>query len=68
MVERLFSALTTQPLQRGAHRSTEELEAAIARYLNAHNDDPKPFVWTKSAVEILASVARVCQRTSASGH
>ena len=68
MVERFFSALTTQQLQRGAHRSTEELEAAIHRYLAHHNADPKPFVWTKSADEILASVARFCQRTSASGH
>lgn len=68
MVERFFSALTTQQLQRGAHRSTEELEAAIQRYVASHNRDPKPFVWTKSADEILASVARFCQRTSGSGH
>lgn len=68
MVERLFSALTTQQLQRGAHRSTEALEAAIHAYLDHHNENPKPFVWTKSADEILASVARFCQRTSASGH
>lgn len=68
MVERLFSGLTTQQLRRGAHRSTEELEAAIHRYLSTHNDNPKPFVWTKTADEILASVARFCQRTSASGH
>ena len=68
MVERFFSALTTQQLQRGAHRSTAELEAAIQDYVAHHNTRPKPFVWTKSADEILASVARFCQRTSGSGH
>ncbi len=68
MVERFFSALTTQQLQRGVHRSTEELEATIERYLVEHNKHPKPFIWTKTADEILASVARFCQRTSASPH
>jgi transposase len=68
MVERFFSALTTRQLRRGVHRSTEELEAAIHRYVTEHNKAPKPFIWTKSADDILASVARFCQRTSASGH
>jgi len=68
MVERFFSALTTQQLQRGADRSVKALHTRIYRYLAQHNQHPKPFVWTKTADEILASVARFCQRTSNSGH
>lgn len=68
MVERFFSALTTRQLRRGVHRSTAALEAAIQQYLDEHNKAPTPFIWTKTADEILASVARFCQRTSASGH
>jgi hypothetical protein len=44
------------------------LESAIEKYIAVTNDQPKPFVWTKSADEILASVARYCRRTSDSGH
>ena len=68
MVERFFSALTTQQLQRGADRSVKALHARIYGYLAQHNKHPKPFIWTKTADEILASVARFCQRTSNSGH
>ena len=68
MVERFFSALTTQQLQRGADRSVPALHARIYAYLAEHNKDPNPFVWTKTADAILASVARFCQRTSNSGH
>ena len=68
MVERFFSALTTQQLQRGADRSVKALHRRIYGYLAQHNKNPKPFVWTKTADEILASVARFCQRTSNSGH
>jgi hypothetical protein len=50
------------------HRSTFALEAAIEKYIAVTNDQPKPFVWTKSADEILSSVARDCRRTSDSGH
>ena len=46
------------------HRSTRELELAIRRYVDLTNAHPKPFVWTKTADEILASVARFCQRIS----
>jgi hypothetical protein len=49
-------------IRREVFRSTRELEAAIMRYLEANNDDPKPFVWAKTADEILASVARSCKR------
>ena len=68
LVERWFAALTEKQLRRGAHRSTRELEAAIRGYLAISNEHPKPFVWTKSADEILATIARFCRRTSDSGH
>jgi hypothetical protein len=67
-VERWFALLTEKQLRRGVHRSTRELEAAIDRYLTVYNEAPKPFVWTKTADEILASVARFCHRISDSGH
>lgn len=62
-VERFFGLLTEGQIRRGAHRSTAELEAAIAAYIDARNADPKPFRWTKSADDILAAIARFCQRT-----
>ena len=62
-VERFFALLTERQIKRGAHRSTAELEAAIKRYIETHNRDPKPFRWTKSADDILASIERFCQRT-----
>jgi transposase len=62
-VERWFALLTERQIKRGAHRSVRELEAAIQEFLDAHNDDPKPFRWTKGADEILASMARFGQRT-----
>ncbi|MGH8772750.1 MAG: IS630 family transposase, partial [Burkholderiales bacterium] len=67
-VERWFANLTQRQIRRGTHRSTVELETAIREYLATHNKDPKPFVWTKSADDILASLARFCMRTSNSGH
>jgi len=68
LVERLFALLTERQLRRGVHRSTRELENALLGYLEHHNREAKPFVWTKTADEILAAVARYCQRTSDSGH
>jgi len=68
LVERFFAALTEKQIRRGVHRSVRELETAIKQYLAVTNQSPKPFVWTKSADEILASVARYCARTSGSGH
>ena len=67
-VERWFAALTEKQLRRSAFRSTRELEQAIERYLAVTNQHPTPFVWTKTADAILASVARFCQRISDSGH
>jgi transposase len=68
LVERWFAELTTKQLRRGTHRSTRALVTAIREYLNVTNQTPRPFIWTKTADEILASVARFCERTSNSGH
>jgi transposase len=62
-VERWFADLTNKQLRRGAHRSVRALEAAIREFIDAHNTTGKPFVWTKTADEILASIARFAQRT-----
>jgi transposase len=67
-VERFFADLTNKQLRRGAHRSTLELERAIREYIDIRNRQPKPFVWTKTADEILASIERFCQRISGAGH
>ena len=68
LVERWFGLLTEKQLRRGVHQSSAELEVAIYRYLDVTNEDPKPLVWTKTADQILASVARFCQRTLDTGH
>jgi len=65
LVERFFGLLTEHALRRGSHKSSRELRFAIREYLDAHNDDPKPFKWTKSADAILASIARFATRTTA---
>ena len=57
-VERFFGLITQDRIRRGVFTSVPELEAAIHQYLDHHNADPKPFVWTKSAEEILAKVTR----------
>jgi transposase len=62
-VERWFANHTEQALRRSSHKSTAELEDAIGQYLEASNEHPKSFVWTKTADQILASVARLCART-----
>jgi transposase len=68
LVERWFATLTEKQIRRGTHRSTRELEAANANYLAMDNEHPKPLIWTKTADEILASIARFCHRISNSGH
>jgi transposase len=68
LVERWFANLTIKQIRRGTHRSTTELERAITAYIHAANRDARPFVWTKTPDQILASVARFCQRISDSGH
>jgi len=67
-VERLFAYITTDLLQRSDHRSVQALEADIRNWVKAWNDDPKPFVWTKTAEQILESLARLLQRTTGAGH
>jgi len=68
LVERWFALLTDRQLRRGVHRSTRELENAIRSFIRHHNKNPKPFVWHKTADQILDSVARFCTRTSETGH
>jgi transposase len=68
LVERWFVELERKQIKRGAHRSVTALERAIYEYLNIAGEDPKPFVWTKTADEIVASIARFCNRMSDSGH
>jgi transposase/DNA-binding XRE family transcriptional regulator len=58
LVERWFRELTDKAIRRGVFRSVPELTAAIEQYLRVHNDDPRPFVWTATAEEILAKVRR----------
>jgi transposase len=62
-VERFFALLSEQQIKRGAHRSVAELEDAITAYIKSRNAAPKPFRWTKSADDILASIERFCRRT-----
>lgn len=79
LVERWFAILSERKIKRASHRSTRELEGDIRRFLEQTNEHPKPFIWTKSADQILASIRRFCQytlaahgnislRTSDSGH
>jgi len=68
LVERWFALITEKQIRRGIFRSTKELETSIRNYIVSYNDYSKPFVWTKTADEIFASVARFCQRTLVTGH
>lgn len=78
-VERFFGLLTDKKIRRGVYRSVAALRADIASFIEQLNADPKPFRWTKSADDILASIGRFCRynapakpdarlRTSGSGH
>ena len=64
LVERWFALLTTKQLQRGVFRSVPQLKTAIQAFIDAHHENPRPFVWTKTADEILASIARFAERTA----
>jgi len=59
-VERFFALLTDKQIRRGVHRSIAALHDAITSFIEQHNADPKPFRWTKSADDILASIERFC--------
>jgi transposase len=67
-VERWFGFLTDQLIRRGAHKSVQSLEKDIRDWIAQWNDDPQPFVWKKTAEEILESLARYCRRISGAGH
>jgi transposase len=68
LVERWFAELTTKWLRRGTHRSVAELERSIQHWIDTWNEHPRPFVWTKTADEILDTIATYCQRINDSGH
>ncbi len=61
-IERWFAELTRKQIQRGAHTSVRQLEADIRIFIELHNNNPKPFKWTKSTDQILASVKRFCHK------
>jgi len=58
LVERFFAEITTEHIRRGAFTRVDDLKAAIQNYLDCHNANPKPFVWTRRADDILAREAR----------
>ena len=68
LVERWFAELTNKWLRRGTHRSTKELEQGIQAWTDTWNQNPRPFVWHKTADEILDTLAAYCERISDSGH
>jgi transposase len=68
LVERWFAELTTKWLRRGTHRSVSELEHAIQTWIDTWNRQPRPFVWTKTAEQILDAIAHYCHRINDSGH
>jgi transposase len=68
LVERWFAELTNRKLRRSAHRSVAALEADVAAWIEAWNSDPKPFIWTKTADDILETLAAYCQRINDSAH
>ena len=68
LVERWFGELTQKQLRRGTRRSVRALNADIRAWINTWNDNPRPFVWTKTADQILDSIARYCTRINDSRH
>jgi hypothetical protein len=68
LVERWFGLITEKQIRRGSFRSTRELEKSIRSYLETYNQDPKPFIWTKTADQILESLKRYCEGINDSLH
>ena len=68
LVERWFAELTTKKLRRATHRSVRALNADIRTWIDTWNDNPRPFIWTKTADQILDSIARYCNRINESRH
>ena len=67
-VERWFGYLTDQLIRRGNHTSAQALEADIRNWVQGWNQNPKPFIWTKTAEQILESLGRLLTRISGAGH
>jgi transposase len=68
LVERWFAELTSKWLRRGTHRSVAQLKRSIQDWIDTWNQDPRPFVWTRTADEVLDTIAAYCQRINDSGH
>jgi len=68
LVERWFAELTTKKLRRGTHTSVRELNTDIRAWIGTWNDNPRPYVWTKTADQILTSIGNYCRRINDSGH
>ena len=68
LVERWFAELTTKLLRRGKHRSVRQLNAEIRQWIDDWNENPRPYVWTKTAEQILDSIKRYCQRINPARH
>jgi transposase len=68
LVERWFGELTDKRIRRGVHRSVQALEKDIRTWITQWNENPKPFIWTKTADQILESLATYCRRITDSGH
>ena len=68
LVERWFAELTERKLRRGTHRSVRVLNTDIRSWLESWSEQPRPFIWTKTAEQILETLAHYCQRINDSGH
>ena len=68
LVERWFAELTNKKLRRSAHTSVRQLNHDIRSWINTWNDDPRPYVWTKTTDQILESISTYCRRITNSGH
>jgi transposase len=68
LVERWFGELTTKLLKRGQHRSVRQLNAEIRDWIDTWNENPRPYIWTKTSEQILDSIKRYCQRINRTGH
>jgi transposase len=68
LVERWFAELTSKKLRRGAQRSVRDLNADIRAWIKTSNTDPRPYIWTKTAEQILESITRYCTRINDSRH
>ena len=68
LVERWFAELTNKKLRRGTHTSVRQLNTEIRAWIDTWNDNPRPYVWTKTADQILASISNYCTRINDSLH